>query len=59
MQAVEVKNLLEAKLPNTRVEVEGEGHGLRRAPHQVQHLFAGQTHVADTGDGLLEPQLSA
>ena len=25
MQAVEVKNLLEAKLPNTRVEVEGEG----------------------------------
>jgi acid stress-induced BolA-like protein IbaG/YrbA len=25
MQAVEVKNLLEAQLPNTRVEVEGEG----------------------------------
>jgi len=24
MQAVEVKNLLEAKLPNTRVEVEGK-----------------------------------
>lgn len=25
MQAVEVKSLLEAKLPNTQVEVEGEG----------------------------------
>ncbi|KAF1061334.1 MAG: Acid stress protein IbaG [Pseudomonas citronellolis] len=25
MQAVEVKNLLEAKLPGTQVEVEGEG----------------------------------
>jgi acid stress-induced BolA-like protein IbaG/YrbA len=25
MQAVEVKNLLEAQLPNTQVEVEGEG----------------------------------
>ena len=29
MQAVEVKNLLEAKLPNTRVEVEGEGCNLQ------------------------------
>ena len=25
MQAVEVKSLLEAKMPNTRIEVEGEG----------------------------------
>lgn len=25
MQAVEVKNLLEAKMPGTRIEVEGEG----------------------------------
>ncbi|UUY10403.1 BolA family transcriptional regulator [Pseudomonas sp. J452] len=25
MQAVEVKNLLEAKMPDTRIEVEGEG----------------------------------
>ena len=29
MQAVEVKNLLEAKLPNTRVEVEGEGYNFQ------------------------------